>query len=67
MVKIQINGKRRILPDSLTIQEILDRFEIPSAAIAVAVNSEIIPQSFHEKVRVRDGDRIEVVRAVGGG
>lgn len=67
MLEVQLNGQPKQLEESLTLQEILDRFQIQPQAIAVAVNAEIIPRSELDKIRVRNGDKIEVVRAVGGG
>lgn len=67
MISIQINGEQRELEDSLTIQELIQKIQLPTQAIAVAVNCEIVPRSQFEKVRVRDKDQIEVIRAVGGG
>ncbi len=67
MITVQINGRKEDLPRSKTIQEILDQFKIDSAAIAVAVNTEIIPRSRLHEIKVADGDRIEIVQARGGG
>ena len=67
MISIQLNGEIREFEDSLTLQELIQRIQIPSQAIAVAVNSEIVPRSGFERVRVRDKDRVEIIRAVGGG
>jgi len=67
MISIQINGEKRELDDSLTIQELIQKIRLPTQAIAVAVNCEIVPRSQFEKIRVRDKDQIEVIRAVGGG
>ena len=35
--------------------------------IAVAVNREVVPRSSFESQRIADGDRIEILEAVGGG
>jgi sulfur carrier protein len=33
----------------------------------VEVNREIVPKSEHARREIRDGDRIEIVHALGGG
>ncbi|WP_290907033.1 sulfur carrier protein ThiS [Halomonas sp.] len=35
--------------------------------IAVEVNEEIVPRSEHAVTRLVEGDRVEVVHAIGGG
>ena len=35
--------------------------------IAVEVNREIVPKSRHGQHVLRDGDRVEIVQAMGGG
>ena len=48
-------------------QRDVDDGTLPSAQVAVARNSEIVPRSEFEAVRIEDGDRIEIVQAIGGG
>ena len=67
MVSIQLNGQQREFARAFTVGEILEQLQIPLAAIAVAINSEIVPRSELNKVFIKDGDRLEVVRPVGGG
>ena len=67
MIAIQLNGKEQLLQQPLTLKELLEEIRIQNRAIAVAVNSEVIPRSEFEKVLVRDKDQIEVIHAVGGG
>jgi len=67
LITVQLNGQSQKLDRSKTIQEILDQFKIDSAAIAVAVNTEIVPRSKLNETRVADGDQIEIVQARGGG
>lgn len=67
MISIQINGEQRELGESLTIEKLIEEIHLPSRAIAVAVNSEIVPRSEFSRIRVRDKDQVEIIRAVGGG
>ena len=67
MITVQLNGESQQFSESKTIQEILDQFKIRSAAIAVAVNTEIVPHSKLNEMKIADGDQIEIVQARGGG
>jgi sulfur carrier protein len=67
MILIQLNGSEKILKKPLTIHELLKESKISHQAIAVAVNSEIVPRSDFEKIKIRNHDEIEIIHAVGGG
>lgn len=67
MISIQLNGEKKVFEDSLTIQELIRQIQVPTQTVAVAVNSEIVPRSAFDRVRVQDKDRVEIIRAVGGG
>ena len=67
-MRTQINGEEREFADGLTLAEIMDRLGVRrEAGIAVAVNDAVVPRANHEKFRPRDGDAIEIIRAVAGG
>lgn len=67
MIDIQLNGQKTSLSAPLTVWELLEEMDLPRQAIAVAINFEVIPRSSFEKVRVRDKDRVEIIRPAGGG
>jgi sulfur carrier protein len=66
-IRIVLNGAPREFPAPLTFAELLDRLELSTKRLAVERNGEIVPRSRFDEARVGDGDRIEVVMAVGGG
>lgn len=61
-----LNGESRELPARLTIAELITLLEV-RGRYAVEVNGEIVPRSQHGEQRLADGDRVEVVAAIGGG
>jgi sulfur carrier protein len=67
LISVQVNGETLNFEDTLTILELIRKIEIHSVAIAVAVNSEIIPRSSFDDIKLRDQDRVEIIRPVGGG
>ena len=66
-ISVVVNGERRALPDDLTLRGVLREFELDPRAVVVEHNREIVRRPRLDEVRVRDGDRIELVHFVGGG
>ena len=46
---------------------VLEVWHVQSNQVAVAVNLEVVPRALHATTALKDGDRVELVRAVGGG
>lgn len=65
-VSVMLNGESRELPARLSIAELITLLEV-RGRYAVEVNGEIVPRSQHGEQRLADGDRVEVVAAIGGG
>lgn len=61
-----VNGAAHELPAGQTVAELLVRLEI-RGRIAVEVNGELVPRSTHARHVLADGDRVEIVHAIGGG
>jgi sulfur carrier protein len=66
-IRITVNGAPREFPASLTVSQLLDGLALAGRRVAVERNGQIVPRSSHVDARLADGDRIEVVVAVGGG
>lgn len=66
-MQIHFNGQPRGLPDHTTVAALLDGEGLTQRRVAVEVNGEIIPRGAHVTHPLRDGDRVEVVHALGGG
>lgn len=63
---LQINGAPREAPDGQTVTDLLSSLGI-RGRIAVEVNGELVPRSAHAQHVLADGDRVEIVHAIGGG
>lgn len=50
-----------------TVAALLERQGLAGRRVAVEVNREIVPRSAHADRVLADGDRVEVVHALGGG
>lgn len=66
MPKIHVNGVVREVSDAMTVAALLADLEV-RGRIAVEVNGELVPRSTHPTHVLADGDRIEIVQAIGGG
>jgi sulfur carrier protein len=66
-MRITFNGQSMDLPDATTVQQFLEAQGLVQRRIAVEINAAVVPRSQHATHRLRDGDRLEVVHALGGG
>jgi thiamine biosynthesis protein ThiS len=66
-ISLTLNGKPRNLPGETALLDLLAELGVDRRMIAVAHNGEVIPRDSYERVTLRDGDSVEVVRMVGGG
>jgi sulfur carrier protein len=64
---VTLNGTRREFSAPLTFSQLVDELALGGRRIAVERNGQIVPRSRFPETRLADGDRIEVVVAVGGG
>jgi sulfur carrier protein len=66
-IRVVLNGTPREFPAPLTFGQLLDELSLEGRRLAVERNGEIVPRSTFGEALLEDGDRIEVVVAVGGG
>ncbi len=66
-MEITLNGEPQQLDADATIADLLAVFGRDDAGVAVAVNLHVVPRQEFGERRLADGDRVDVVTAVGGG
>ena len=66
-MNISINKEMISLPEKTTIAGMLRKLDIEKKYIAVEINRTIIPKSEFDKHQLKDNDKVEIIRAVGGG
>ena len=66
-MELMINGETRQFSAPLTVTALVETLGHTGRRIAVERNGEIVPRGRHAEVALVDGDRIEIVVAVGGG
>lgn len=67
MIALQVNGKRVELEAPTPLLDYLAQLGVHPRAVAVEHNGEIVERAAFERVVMRDGDTVEIVRMVGGG
>ena len=66
-LSLTVNGEPCALPPGSTVQALLELLKLGGRRVAVAVNREVVPRSEHARRPLDDGDRVEILEAVGGG
>ncbi len=67
MITVSINGATRQIPDSAVVAALLEEMCLTGKRIALERNGEIVPRSMFAAQQLADGDKLEIVVAVGGG
>ena len=67
MINVTVNGATQRHARPIVLSELLHSMALAGKKIAVEHNGEIVPRSAHSATVIADGDRLEIVVAVGGG
>jgi len=66
-MQVILNGEEQEIRDHITVADLLHELHITIQYGAVAVNRRVVRKRDHEATYLNAGDRIEIVRPVGGG
>lgn len=66
-MQITVNGEIQDIEEGATTADLIDQLGLTEQRVAVEVNLEIVPRSEYLVHRLQAGDRVEIVRAIGGG
>ncbi len=67
MITVTINGQPRQFEPPIDVAGLLQLLNLSGKRLAVERNGEVVPKSQHGCTPIADGDRLEIVVAVGGG
>jgi sulfur carrier protein len=67
MMEVTVNGERREIEAGASVSALLERLGVSISTAVVERNGEVVPRQRFGAEILRAGDRIEVVRFVGGG
>ena len=63
----KVNGEPREIQGRLTAAQLIESLGLAEQRLAMEVNREIVPRSTFETRWLEPGDKVEIVRAIGGG
>jgi sulfur carrier protein len=66
-MEIELNGRPHRLADHQSLQELVAALDLTGQALAVAVNREVVPRQRWAERLLQPADRVDIVRAIGGG
>lgn len=64
---ITLNGDRHEVETGSTLASLIDSLDLSGKRIAVEVNEALVPRGEHSTHVLAEGDRVEIVQAIGGG
>ncbi len=64
---LSINGKTLEVANHMNADELITELGYQNQRIALEVNQSIVPKSQHGRFTFNEGDRVEIIKAVGGG
>jgi sulfur carrier protein len=66
-MQIVVNGESRPLAAETRLPALIAELRLAERRLAVELNGAIVPRSQWSATALRDGDRLEIVHAIGGG
>ncbi len=66
-LEVEVNGESQRLDAPCTISALLETLGLGGKRVAVAINRDVVIRSQHPTHPLADGDRVEILEAVGGG
>jgi sulfur carrier protein len=66
-MKLTVNGQDREMPRDATVADLLAGEKLEHVRVAVELNGQVVPRPDYARVRLGEGDNLEIVTLVGGG
>ena len=67
MIDIFLNGSAHLIPETTTVDELIESLGLSKKGIALAINSEVIPKSNWKEGQLLSQDKVELLTIVQGG
>ncbi|WP_432381763.1 sulfur carrier protein ThiS [Duganella sp. P38] len=67
MIEIELNGAPYQVPARQTLNELVDALALTGQALALAVNRNVVPRQRWPEHVLQAQDKVDIVRAIGGG
>ena len=62
-----MNGEQREVESSLTVAQLLKKYDLAPLRVAVEINRELVRRARFDEAYLAEGDVVEIVTLVGGG
>jgi sulfur carrier protein len=66
-INITVNGKACAFEQPMSILSLLETMKVPAGSVVVERNREILHRNLFDRVVLKEGDELELIRFVGGG
>lgn len=66
-MEIELNGAPHPITENLNVQELIASLDLANKSLAVAINREVVPRHLWPQRLLQPSDRVDIVRAIGGG
>ena len=67
LMEISVNGKPMVVERGITVDGLLTLLDVKRQYTAVAVNRDVLRKADYGTLTLSEGDRVEIVRPMGGG
>ncbi|WP_439134019.1 sulfur carrier protein ThiS [Pseudomaricurvus sp.] len=67
MLTLSLNNESHTLPEPMSLSQALDHWGMCNQMAAAAINGEFVPRSQYSEVTLHEGDKLDIVKPVGGG
>lgn len=66
-MELIVNGEPRVLPEPISVADLVSELGVTGRRIALERNGEIVPRGEFATTMLAPGDKLEIVQAIGGG
>ena len=66
-IKIKVNGNIKLIKEETKLLDLIKILKIPLKKVAIELNREIMNKKILGKIKLKKGDKIEIVHFIGGG
>lgn len=67
VISVCINGTTQQFEPPISVADLIQRMALSGKRVALERNGEIVPRSRFSEQLLMDGDKLEIIAAVGGG
>ena len=66
-MEIELNGAPHPVTENQNVQDLIASLDLANKSLAVAINREVVPRHLWQQRVLQPSDRVDIVRAIGGG